>query len=753
MSSDVLHVEEQLKRKEEEFHGKDDFLGITLLGFPKYTSATRLTMFTNHLKQFNVLKKGEFAKVFGNYENVFGQLSSALVKARKEYEVVAKVEKFPEMPGYLYALFVYNKDDDEYDVIFKKRSEELSEKFGYEYQTEVLDSYKVGDIIPKDQVIYKSTSYDEDNNYCYGKNAKVAYILDPGNIEDAYVISESFAQTMISHKVTTIKIPINDNDFLLNLYGDSKHHQCFPNIGERVKHRLVAAVRRIINDQVLYDMKKSNMMRFNPSADKPYFSRGADAIVTDVDIYCNKQIDEIRDTDENKQILYYLRNQQRYFKELNDVCNKIVATGRKYSDDVGFIKSRSDKILDPSYLWKDSETAFSNIIMEIRVEHDVKLFSGSKITGRYGDKGVISEIRKDEDMPFLEDGTRVDIIKNPLSCPNRLNPFQLVEVQLNHDANQLIKRKIIPAKNHEERWKILQEFIKYFNEKGELDKLREYYNSLSTKEEVDKFWESVKKDGIYIHYPPMWDSEPAFVKLWKLNKEFGFTREQVYVNKFGRKIPIMRKLIVGEEYMIKMKQTAEKNFSARSTGSLSQQGLPEKSNKVRTNELLYSTTPITLGRDENNNQKISVHPFILCKMHLFYRTSPFARREMKKIYTTNVLNFKKFKIKPGFKNRNVEQLNAKLKAIGAKIDFGFDGLRIDFDDGILHPYEYKGVLYVCSEQEMRDICLDDILRPEFEKRKFKGSKKELEKKYQEFKQYQISEARGNLMVKFDDGID
>ena len=751
-SNDVLHIEDQLNQKEKEFKGKDDFLGITLLGFPQYTSATRLTMFTNHLKQFNVLKKGEFARVFGNYENVFGQLSSGLVRARQKYEVISKIEKFPEIPGYLYALFVYDKKNDMYDIIFKKRSEELSEKFGFDYQTEVLDSYKVGDIIPKDEVLYKSTSYDEDNNYCYGKNAKVTYILDPGNIEDAYVVSESFARSMVSRKVATIKIPINDNDFLLNLYGNSKVHQGFPNIGEMVKSRMVVAVRRIINDQLLYDMKKANMMKFNPSFDKPYFSKGADSIVTDIDIYCNKQISEIPDTVENQQILYYLHNQNRYFKELNDECTRIMNTGSKYSDDIGFIKARSDKILDPAYLWKDSETAFSNIILEIRINYDVKLYSGSKITGRYGDKGVISEIRKDEDMPFLEDGTRVDVIKNPLSCPNRLNPFQLIEVQLNHDANQLVRDKIIPAKSHEERWDILQKFLKYFNEKGELDKLREYYKGLNSTEEKDKFWDSVAKDGIYIHYPPMWDAEPAIVKLWKLKNEFGFNREQVYIKKFGRVIPIMRKLIVGEEYMIKMKQTAEKNFSARSTGSLSQQGVPEKSNKVRTNELLYSTTPITLGRDENNNQKISVHPFILCKMHLFYRTSPFARRQMKKMYTTNVLNFKKFKIKPGYKNRNVEQLSAKLKAIGGYIDFGFNGVALEVDDNNIKPFEYKGKLYICTEKEMRDILLDDLLMPEFEKR-VKYNKRNKKKLYEEFKQYQISEARGNLMVKFDDGID
>ena len=89
MSQDVLHVEDQMRKKEEEFHGKDDHLGLTLMTFPQYISATRSTMFTNHLKQFNTLNEGEFPHVFTGYENIFGKNSSSLVVAKADYEVIA----------------------------------------------------------------------------------------------------------------------------------------------------------------------------------------------------------------------------------------------------------------------------------------------------------------------------------------------------------------------------------------------------------------------------------------------------------------------------------------------------------------------------------------------------------------------------------------------------------------------------------------------------------------------------------------
>ena len=741
MATDVLHTEAVLEAKEKEFHGKDDHLGITLMVFPQYTSAVRLSMVTNHLKQYTVLNEGEVPNVFTNYENIFGKHSSALVLADSDYEVVHKVQKYEDYPDYLYALFVYDKKADKYDIIFKKISEDLTEKFGYKYNNESLDRLRVGDTISKGEVLYKSTSYDEDNNYCYGRNANVAYILDPGNVEDAYVISEDFAEKMVSRQVETPKIVLNDNDFLLNLYGDSKHYQPLPNLGEEVKSHVLCAKRRIINDQILFDMKKSNMMKIIPNSDTVYYAKG---FMTDINIYSNKSVDELIEADYNEQIIYYLKNQNRFYQELLDECEKIKASGSKYSDDIGFVLARAKRILDPNYLWKDNENVFSNLVIEIQVDRDVKLFAGSKITGRYGDKGVISEIRPTSEMPYTKDGRVVDVIVNPLSCPNRLNPFQWIELSLTHDAALLIN-ELKTKKTNAERWKMLKQFMRYFNERGEADELEKYYTKLA-KADQNTFWEDIYEHGIYINYPPMWEDQPALDKIAKLKNDFGFQRDQLYIRKYGREIPIMRNIVVGTKYMLKLKQTSEKNFSARSTGSLSQQGIPEKSNKVRAHEKLYSSTPITLGRDENNNLAIGVNTFMLAKMHLVYRTSPFARREVGKLYTNNILDFKRFKIKPGFKNRNVEILNAKLKGLGLKIDFGFDGLNIEVDDGTLHEFSFGGETYICTRTEMRDILLDFLLKPNFEKLNLKGSKKELKKLYGEYKDYCIAKAKNYYII-------
>ena len=234
-NQDVLSIDDQLAEKATEFTGKDDFLGLTLMTFPQYISSTRSTMLVNHLKQYTVLNEPEYPKLFNNYENLFGKHSSSLVKADRAYEVFAKVNKFEDYPNHLYMLFLYNKENNYYDVVVKRITEELTEKFGYRYNNEHLDSLDVGDFIEEGETLYKSTSYDEDNNYCFGLNAKVGIILAPFNIEDAYGVRRGFAKQMKSTKCDTVMISINDNDFLLNIYGNSKEYKGIPDIGEKVE--------------------------------------------------------------------------------------------------------------------------------------------------------------------------------------------------------------------------------------------------------------------------------------------------------------------------------------------------------------------------------------------------------------------------------------------------------------------------------------------------------------------------------------
>ena len=71
-----------------------------------------------------------------------------------------------------------------------------------------------------------------------------------------------------------------------------------------------------------------------------------------------------------------------------------------------------------------------NELVRVYVAKKRKIAEGDKLAGRHGNKGVISKIVPEEDMPFLEDGTPVDVVLNPLGVPSRMNIGQILETHL-----------------------------------------------------------------------------------------------------------------------------------------------------------------------------------------------------------------------------------------------------------------------------------------------------------------------------------
>jgi DNA-directed RNA polymerase subunit beta len=88
----------------------------------------------------------------------------------------------------------------------------------------------------------------------------------------------------------------------------------------------------------------------------------------------------------------------------------------------------------------------TGVIKEIRVEVAQlrKITVGDKLSGRHGNKGVVSKIASIEDMPHLEDGTPVDIILNPLGVASRMNLGQILETHLGLSAKTLNYQAIVP---------------------------------------------------------------------------------------------------------------------------------------------------------------------------------------------------------------------------------------------------------------------------------------------------------------------
>lgn len=667
MSHEILVMKQQLEEKEKEFNGTDFMWGPSLLTHPQYISAPRDIMFTSNLKHKVSMVKPETPLLYTNYENIVGNMSSGIIRAKSRRVVTHKVSKFSgDKVDHMYTLFLYDEEEDKYHVVHKKNVEDLTEKFGFGYNTDNMDSKNIGDAFEKDEVVLQSTSYDEYGNYSYGVNATFMYLISNDTIEDAAVISKSFAQKAVSKEVEVIPISINDNDIPVNLFGQNGEYKGFPDIGESTPN-VIFARRRLNTKELLHSIKIDNITEPDDKSDTIFYCKGR---VTDINIYCNKAPEEMEVNKINAQLFKYVDMQQEYYQNIKGVCEEILDSGSKYSVDITHLYQRAKDILDPEVKWKiDREKAFSNLILEITVERDVKAEVGQKLTGRDGNKGVTSVVREDEDMPILENGKRVDIIFNTLGVINRLNPMQLYEQSITFIMARTAERmgELLKDGSPEDAIDLMVRMVGHFNT-VQATKIREFVDKLDSASKVQLINEAMS-EGIAINIPPMvWDKSLFSTVRDTYLAEPWIGPYKAYIKKFGRMIEMKNDLHVGQMYIMKLKQTATKGLSVRSTGHISQRGLPEK--VKRDSRELYSKTPIRIGGDENNNMNIGVSSDFINMLHTYYRSSVHGRKLLAQLLGVKTEEIDASELtEEMLSDRNVEILEAFSKVLGFRMSF------------------------------------------------------------------------------------
>lgn len=543
---------EELKKANATLQGSPSLLGMSMLSYPNYINAMRTTMFTSHLKQFLNLEAPDSPFVFTNTENIVGKYSHGYKKAKSNYTVVRKIEKFKDLFGKVfdtlgqpktYQMFVYDEKSGTFDVISRKEVENLTENFGYSYDNSYIDSLKEGDKIKEGDILFKSHSYDDDMNYGYGKNINVAYTLDPSTSEDAAVGSRTLQRMLTSLETETISVGINNNDYLINLYGDSKLYKPLPYIGEVVSD-ILAVSRRQINNQLLFDFRDDVLGEILDSDTLIYCDK--DVEIIDYTIYCNA--DEWADNPFYDELNALMISQQDYYQAILETCEDIMNSGAKYTQAIDYLYKRSKEFVDKRKKWRENDNVFGNIELEISMKRLSPLAKACKLTGRYGNKSVISEIREDEDMPYTKDGRRIDLLINLLAIINRTTSAVLMELFINGASYQVRQQmKLLPTR--EAKAELLFDYIKTWNIK-EHDHLYKKYKKYSDKRK-DAFLQEAIDEGIYINIIPMWEDEPIFYKCINALTKFNFLKEDtLYVKKWGREIRFLNDTWVGELYVL-----------------------------------------------------------------------------------------------------------------------------------------------------------------------------------------------------------
>lgn len=272
----------------------------------------------------------------------------------------------------------------------------------------------------------------------------------------------------------------------------------------------------------------------------------------------------------------------------------------------------------------------------------------------------------------MENDYRLSIIYNHME-----NPFQLVEMSLTRIGQLILKHISNEMQNNrldvDTAIEMITQYLYDCNPiSGQSAKFAEW---CSQYDENDKRFliENMCKDGnIQITVETM-KNTLTIDDLNKLYKDFPFVKQTaVYVpiqdsNGNLRYIPARRKVVMGKEYMLRLKQYAAEKFSATSLSATNIRNQNTKSKAAREYKTLYSHTPIRMGDMEVNNLS-HIGPEVVIETLLLHSVSPHARRLVEE-FSTGDPYLMDIKLDDMSTNRSAEVVETYLKAIGLRLKF------------------------------------------------------------------------------------
>ena len=352
-------------------------VATALIPFLEHDDANRALMGANMQRQAVPLVRAEAAYV-GTGIEARAAVDAADVILAKEAGVVTRVSSQS-------ITVEYNKlGSVEHDLLKFKRSN----------QDTCINQRPIvaeGDKIKRGAVLADGPSTDQ-GELALGKNLLVAYMAWEGyNFEDAIILSERLVKDDV---LTSIHIKEHEIDARDTKLGPEEITRDIPNLA----------------DDVLGELDEDGVIRV-----------GAEVNPGDVLVGKVTPKGETELTPEERLLRAIFGEKAR---EVRDTSLKVPHGERGVVIDVKVLRRDEDQELSPGV----------NELVRVYIAQKRKISVGDKLAGRHGNKGVISKILPIEDMPYLADGTPIDIILSPLGVPSRMNVGQVLEAHLGYAA-------------------------------------------------------------------------------------------------------------------------------------------------------------------------------------------------------------------------------------------------------------------------------------------------------------------------------
>ena len=426
-------------------------LGLSLVPFCYNDDPTRTLMASNMQRQAVPLITTEAPIVGTGFEKIIGLSSGRVVLAENDGEVIASDARH-------ITIKYSDKQKVDYEI----------EKFVKTNQNTCFSQkplVQIGQKLKKGDLIIDGPSMDN-GELALGKNLQAAYMTFDGmNYEDSIIISEKL---VADDKLTSIHVKEYVQDIRETKLGNEQITRDIPNIGE----------------YLLRNLDETGIVRVGAAVNTQDILVG---------IIAPKGETELSAEEKLLRAIF-----GEYARDVRDNSLKMPHGDKGIVIDVQTLdKSKGDK-LNPGVLRQ----------VKVWVASTHKIAVGDKLTGLHGDKGVISMVLPVEEMPYLEDGTPIDLILTPMFV-KRMNLGQIREMEVAGLANKL---------------------------------------------------------GIHVEVPPFTDAD--LDKLYKLAKEKKITinqKETLFDGRTGK--PFKQKILVGSRYFLKLNHLSSDKIHARSTGS------------------------------------------------------------------------------------------------------------------------------------------------------------------------------------------
>ncbi len=319
-----------------------------------------------------------------------------------------------------------------------------------------------GQVVHKGDVLADSSS-TVTGNLALGQNIVVAFLSwEGGNFEDAILISEKLVQ---DDKFTSVHIEKYEVEARDTKLGPEEITRDIPNVG----------------DEAIKDLDEHGIIRI-----------GAEVGPNDILVGKITPKGEKELTPEERLLRAIFGEKSRDVKDTS----------------LRMPHGERGKVVDVKVFTREDNTDLAagvDMMVRVSVAQRRKITAGDKMAGRHGNKGVVSRVVAVEDMPFLEDGTPVDIILNPLGVPGRMNIGQVLETHLGWAANRMGFRAITPVFDGANETEI------------EAELARAYLMDLAWAKTADRAWEWIKEG----EYQPEMIEDDEEVRLLFLEQWLG----------------------------------------------------------------------------------------------------------------------------------------------------------------------------------------------------------------------------------------